>query len=67
MLNQGADANLFAANSPPPLHLAAMCGHQEIAKNLIRHGANIHTIDFVQFSALHCATYFGNEQVLIKN
>lgn len=64
MLKEGTDANLFLSNSPSALHLAAMCGHLEIAKILINYGANIHVVDFVQFTPLHCATYFGSEQVL---
>lgn len=32
---------------------------------LVAHGAQLHTADFfVQFTALHCASYFGNEQAV---
>lgn len=64
LLELGADANFCpGTNVPPPLHLAAMCGSAEMAQLLMGHGADPTKTDFVHFTALHCATYFGNEQV----
>lgn len=47
----------------PALHLAAMIGDSEMLTILLNSGANIHVTDFVHFTALHCATYFGQENV----
>ncbi|KAG6859830.1 hypothetical protein C0995_003323 [Termitomyces sp. Mi166 len=37
------------------LHVAATYGHQDIAKLLIKHGANVHAIDMEGSTALHVA------------
>jgi ankyrin repeat protein len=63
LLSAGADPNLIGSNIFPPLHLAAMCGNVEIVDKLINAGASMHAVDFVNFSALHCATYFSHEKV----
>ncbi len=65
LLEAGADANQPGSNSLPPLHLAAMCGNADLLDTLIARGAALHATDFVNFTALHCATYFGHEKVLL--
>ena len=65
LLESGADPCCLAPNVPPPLHLAAMFGSTEILKILLKHGASLNLQDFVQYTALHCAAYFGHEQVVI--
>lgn len=63
LLDAGADPNLAGRNRLPPLHLAAMLGSLELVERLIVAGASIQASDFVNFTALHCATYFAHEKV----
>ncbi|KAK6013212.1 ankyrin repeat protein, partial [Ostertagia ostertagi] len=62
LLECGADPCLGGRHQLPPLHLAAMIGSSSIAQALVTDGASLEANDFVLFTALHCATYFANEQ-----
>uniref|UniRef100_A0A8R1HXX3 Protein kinase domain-containing protein n=1 Tax=Caenorhabditis japonica TaxID=281687 RepID=A0A8R1HXX3_CAEJA len=59
----GVDLDQAGRHQLPPLHLAAMIGDADMLTVLLEAGANIHINDFVHFTALHCATYFGQENV----
>jgi ankyrin repeat protein len=64
LLEAGTDPCFLSPNVPPPLHLAAMAGNIEVIQAMVKHCSNnLHAQDFVQYTALHCATYFGHEQV----
>ncbi|KIH45126.1 ankyrin repeat protein, partial [Ancylostoma duodenale] len=62
LLEEGADPCLGGKHQLPPLHLAAMIGSPSIVQALVTEGASLAANDFVLFTALHCATYFANEQ-----
>uniref|UniRef100_A0A915MJ47 Uncharacterized protein n=1 Tax=Meloidogyne javanica TaxID=6303 RepID=A0A915MJ47_MELJA len=65
LLNSGADPNgVQPSGVPPPLHLAAMTGNAELIEILVSHGADLKAYDFVRYTALHCAAYFGHEMAV---
>ena len=45
------------------LHCACVNGHLEIAKLLVRKGANIHTVDKDGRTPLHYACWYGHSKV----
>lgn len=59
----GADINFAGDVNLPPIHLASMCGNIDIVELLVDKGVALQSVDFVHFSALHCATYFNHEKV----
>lgn len=63
LLAAGADVDFAGRNKLPPLHLAVMCGNAEMVEKLINRGASLQVADFVNFTPLHCATYFAHEKV----
>jgi ankyrin repeat protein len=65
LLKGGADVNIFVENSPPAIHLAAMCGNSEMIQLFQFHGANLHDKDFVHFTPLHTAVFFSQEKVIL--
>ncbi|CAK5131347.1 unnamed protein product [Meloidogyne enterolobii] len=65
LLASGADPNgVQPSGVPPPLHLAAMTGNAELIEILVSHGADLKAYDFVRYTALHCAAYFGHEMAV---
>uniref|UniRef100_A0A1I8AX76 ANK_REP_REGION domain-containing protein n=1 Tax=Meloidogyne hapla TaxID=6305 RepID=A0A1I8AX76_MELHA len=65
LLSSGANPNgVQPIGVPPPLHLAAMTGNAELIEILISHGADLKSQDFVRYTALHCAAYFGHEMAV---
>jgi ankyrin repeat protein len=62
----GADVNQAGHSDVTSLHIAAMCGHLEIARVLYAHGAQLDVGDIVKFSPLHIACYFGHEKASLN-
>ena len=47
-----------------PLHVASRCGSLDILKLLIRHGANLNSVDAKEKTCLHCAAQYGHSRCL---
>ncbi|KAK6980388.1 serine/threonine-protein kinase TNNI3K, partial [Biomphalaria glabrata] len=62
LVTNGGDVNQTGHSGVAALHIAAMCGHHEIAKSLVESGAKIDMGDLVKFSSLHIACHFGHEK-----
>ena len=48
-----------------PLHLAAIKGHSDIGRELVKQGADPNSRDFDESTPLHCASEFGQTNFII--
>ena len=71
LLNRGADPNAVDYGDITPLHIAAECGHLNITKILIKHGAKVNAETRIsKFTPLHKAVQQNWEdiiEILIEN
>ena len=71
LLNRGADPNAVDYGDITPLHIAAECGHLNITKILIKHGAKVNAETRIsKFTPLHKAVQQNWEdiiEILIQN
>lgn len=66
LLANGADPNLAAQNSTrvAPLHSAVAGGSDEIVRELLAHGADVHARQVLGFTALHGAAVEGSDEMI---
>jgi ankyrin repeat protein len=66
LLANGADPNLAAQNSTcvAPLHSAVAGGSDEIVRELLAHGADVHARQDLGFTALHGAAVEGSDEMI---
>lgn len=55
LLDAGSDPNAQDVEGQTPLHCAAMCGHEEVARELLSQGANVALCDDEGLTAAQCA------------
>ena len=48
-----------SSNNRTPLHLAAIKGHTQIGRELVKCGADANAKDMDESTPLHCASEFG--------
>lgn len=63
MIRKGADINVANDFGKTALHLAAQKGHDKIAELLVKHGANVHSLDSHGRTPLFWASFKGKKHI----
>ena len=66
LINEGAERAVVAGACGTPLHQAALYGHAETVKALLKAGCPVNAVDSAGGSALHASVIGGSTQVIIE-